>query len=62
MCLGLGKSVEPPGGPPKDPQGPPKGPLEIQKRVSEEPNEIRHVGYQFSLFSVLKMNTGSTQL
>ena len=28
--------------------------------VSKEPNHTRHVGYQFSQFSTLKMNTGST--
>ena len=30
--------------------------------MSEEPNEIRHVGYQYPQFSALKMNTGSTRL
>ena len=43
-------------GPPGTPIGPPRGP----ERVSEEPNEIWHVGYQFSQFSALKMNKGST--
>ena len=35
-------------------------PFKSPERVSEEPNDIRHVGYQFSQFSTLKMNTGST--
>ena len=28
--------------------------------VSKEPNDTRHLGYQFSKFSTLKTNTGST--
>ena len=56
MFWGLGKSLGPQGGPQGPPRGSPKGP----ERVSEEPNEIWHVGYQFSQFSALKMNTGST--
>ena len=39
-----------------DPPGVPRGP----ERVSEESNDTRHVGYQFSQFSTLKTNTGST--
>jgi hypothetical protein len=58
MFLGLGKTLGPQGAP----QGPrlvsPRGP----ERVSEESNDIRHVGYQFSPFSALKMNTGSIHL
>ena len=46
---------DPPGGPP-GPLGVPRGP----ERVSEESNDTRHVGYQFSQFSTLKTNTGST--
>ena len=42
--------------PPGTPWGSPRGP----ERVSEEPNELWHVGYQFSQFSALKMNKGST--
>ena len=53
MLLGLGKTLGPRGAP----QGPhlvsPRGP----ERVSEKSNDIRHVGYQFSQFSALKMNT-----
>ena len=45
-----------PMGPPGTPWGSPRGP----ERVSEEPNELWHVGYQFSQFSALKMNKGST--
>ena len=58
MVLGLGKSLEPPGGPQGSPRGSPRGP----KWVSEEPNEIWHIGYQFFQFSALKMNSGSTHL
>ena len=46
---------DPPGGPP-GPPGVPRGP----ERVSEESNDTRHVGYQFSQFLTLKTNTGST--
>ena len=48
MFLGLGKTL-----------GPAGGPLEVQK---EDPNDIRHVGYQFSQFLALKMNTRSSHL
>ena len=58
MFWGLGKSLGPQGGPQGPPRGSPKGP----ERVPEEPNEIWHVGYQFSQFSALKMNTGSRHL
>ena len=47
-----------PRGPPGTPWGSPRGP----ERVSEDANEIWHVGYQFFQFSALKMNTGSPQL
>ena len=47
-----------PMGPPGTPWGSPRGP----ERVSEEPNELWHVGYQFSQFSALKMNKRSTYL
>ena len=55
MFLGIGKTLGPPG-PPRDPAG---GPLEVQK---EDPNDVRHVGYQFSHFLALKMNTRSSHL
>ena len=58
MFLGLGKILGPPGGPQGPARGSPGGP----ERVSEEPNEIWHIGYQFSQISALKMNTGSTCL
>ena len=58
MFFGLGKTLGPLGGP----QGPPQGSQRGPERVSEEPNDIWHVGYQFSLLSALKMNTGSTYL
>ena len=58
MFFGLGKTLGRPGGPQGPPQGSPTGP----ERVSEEPNEIWHIGYQFPQFSALKMNTGSTHL
>jgi len=45
-----------PGGPSGTPPGVHRGP----ERVSEESNDTRHVGYQFSQFSTLKTNTGST--
>ena len=37
-------------------------PFKSPERVSEDPNEIRHVGYQFSQFSALKMNTRSKHI
>ena len=37
-------------------------PFKSPERVSEDPNEIRHVGYQFSQFSALKMNTRSKDI
>ena len=58
MFLGLGKTLVPPGGP----QGPPRGSHRGPERLSEDANEIWHVGYQFSQFSALKMNTGSRHL
>ena len=58
MFFGLGKNLGPPGGPQGPRRGFPRGP----ERVSKEPNDIGHVGYQFSQISALKMNTGSTQL
>ena len=58
MFLGLGNTLGPPGGPQGPPRGSPRGP----ERVSEEPNEIWHAGYQFSQFSALEINTGSTYL
>ena len=58
MFFGLGKTLGPLGVPPGTPQGSPRGP----KRVSEEPNEVWHIGYQFPEFSALKMITGSTQI
>ena len=42
MFFVLGKILGPLG----DPQGPRQGPLKVQKG-SKEPNDIRHVGYQF---------------
>jgi hypothetical protein len=39
------------------PQGHPRGAPRGPERVSEEPNDIRHIGYQFSQFSALKRNT-----
>jgi hypothetical protein len=58
MFLGLGKNFGTPRRPPKTPRGSPRG----LERVSEEAIEIWHVGYQFSEFSALKMNTGSKLL
>jgi len=58
MFSGLGKTLVPPGGP----QGPPRGSHRGPERVSEEAIKIWHVGYQFSQFSPLKMNTGSRLL
>ena len=47
--MGLGNTLGPPRGVPRGPE-----------RASEESNDTRHVGYQFSQFSTLKTNTGST--
>ena len=58
MFFGLGKTLGPLGVPPGTPQGSPRGP----ERVSEEAIKIWHVGYQFSQFSALKMNTGPRHL
>ena len=58
MFLGLGNTLGPPGSPQGPPQGSPRG----QERVSEDGNEIWHVGYKFSQFSALEMNTGSRHL
>ena len=43
MFLGLGKTLEPQEGPQGPHQGSPRG----LERVSGEPNDTRHVGYQF---------------
>ena len=51
MFLGFGKTL----GAPHYPQGSPRGP----ERVSEDANEVWHVGYQFSQFLALKMSTES---
>ena len=48
IFLSLGKTLGPQEGPPRTHRGSPRGP----ERVSGEPNDIRHVGYQFySIFS-----------
>ena len=48
IFLSLGKTLGPQEGPPRTHWGSPRGP----ERVSGEPNDIRHVGYQFySIFS-----------
>ena len=47
MFLGLGKSVEPPGGP----QGPPKGPLEVQKGPLKNLMKYGMLGINFLYFS-----------
>ena len=45
--LGLGNTLGPPGVP------------RAPERASEESNDTRHVGCQFSQFSTLKMSTGA---